>query len=140
MIKKVHHIGIAVKDLKESVALFERILRLKPVSIEDAPCEKVSEAIFEVGEGMEIDLIEPTGPDSAVAKFLERRGEGLHHICFEVDDVDAELKAMEEKGVQLIDRQGRDGVAGKIAFLHPKSVNGVLVELVQPGGGGEQHP
>ena len=77
------------------------------------------------------------GPDSAVAKFLEKRGEGLHHIALEVDDIDADLEAMEGKGVQLIDKQGREGVAGKIAFLHPKSVNGVLVELVQPEKEGE---
>jgi methylmalonyl-CoA/ethylmalonyl-CoA epimerase len=137
MIKKVHHIGIAVKNLKESVALFEHILGLKPAAIEEAPCQRVTEAVFQVGEGVEIDLLEPTGPDSAVARFLERRGEGLHHICFEVDDIDTELKAMEAKGVELIDREGRDGVAGKIAFLHPKSVNGVLVELVQPRSEGE---
>jgi methylmalonyl-CoA/ethylmalonyl-CoA epimerase len=137
MIKRVHHIGIAVKNLKESAALFERVLGLRPSAIEDVPCQQVSEAIYRVGEGIEIDLLEPTGPDSAVARFLERRGEGLHHICFEVDDVNAELKIMEEKGVELIDREGRDGVAGKIAFIHPKSVNGVLVELVQPGNEGE---
>ena len=131
MIKKVHHVGIAVKDLKESVALFERLLGMK-AHVEDAPCQKVTEAIFRFGEGLEIDLVEPTGPDSAVAKFLEKRGEGLHHIAFEVDDIDKDLRAMEGKGVQLIDKQGRDGVAGKIGFLHPKSVNGVLVELVQP--------
>lgn len=132
MIKKVHHIGIAVKDLQKSLALFERILGIKPASIEDAPCQNVSEAIFKVGDGMEIDLLEPTNPDSAVARFLERRGEGLHHICFEVDDVDKELKVMEANGVELIDKEGRDGLAGKIGFLHPRSVNGVLVELVQP--------
>ena len=131
MIKKVHHIGIAVKDLKESVALFERLLGLK-AHIEDAPCQKVTEAVFKIGEGIEIDLVEPTGPDSAVAKFLEKRGEGLHHIAFEVDDIDKDLRAMEGKGVQLIDREGREGVAGKIGFLHPKSVSGVLIELVQP--------
>jgi methylmalonyl-CoA/ethylmalonyl-CoA epimerase len=131
MIKKVHHVGIAVKDLKESVALFERLLGIK-AHVEDAPCQKVTEAIFRFGEGLEIDLVEPTGPDSAVAKFLEKRGEGLHHIAFEVDDIDKDLRAMEGKGVQLIDKQGRDGVAGKIGFLHPKSVNGVLVELIQP--------
>ena len=136
MIKRVHHIGIAVNNLKESVALFERVLGIKPAAMEDAPCQKVSEAIFKVGEGMEIDLLEPTGPDSSVAKFLERRGEGLHHIAFEVDDVNAELKAMEEKGIQIIDREGREGVAGQIGFLHPKSVNGVLVELLQPREGG----
>ena len=73
----------------------------------------------------------------AVAKFLERRGEGLHHIAFEVDDVDAELGVMEWRGVELIDRKGRDGVAGKIGFLHPKSVNGVLVELLQPRNEGK---
>ena len=137
MIKKVHHVGIAVKNLEESMELFERVLGLKPAAIEDAPCQKVNEAVYKVGEGMEIDLMEPTGPDSAVAKFLEKRGEGLHHIAFEVDDVDAELKVMEGRGVELIDREGRDGVAGKIGFLHPKSVNGVLVELLQPRNEGK---
>ena len=137
MIKRVHHIGIAVNNLEESVALFERILGMKPVSVEDAPCQRVSEAIFRIGEGTEIDLLEPMGPDSTVAKFLEKRGEGLHHICFEVDDINAELKAMEGKGVELIDWEGRDGVAGKIGFLHPKSVNGVLVELLQTESEGE---
>jgi methylmalonyl-CoA/ethylmalonyl-CoA epimerase len=136
MIKKVHHVGIAVKDLKASVALFERLLGLK-AHIHDAPCQKVTEAVFTFGGGLEIDLVEPTGPDSAVAKFLEKRGEGLHHIAFEVDDIDKDLRAMEAKGVQLIDRESREGVAGKIGFLHPKSVNGVLVELVQPRSEGE---
>ena len=136
MIKRVHHIGIAVKDLKASTALFERLLGVKPRLVE-APCQKVSEAIFKVGEGIEIDLVEPTGPDSTVAKFLETRGEGLHHIAFEVDDINSELKAMEEKGIRLIDKEGREGVAGQIGFLHPKSVNGVLVELLQPREGGD---
>ncbi len=136
MIKRVHHVGIAVNNLKESVALFERLLGLK-AHIEEAPCQRVTEAIFKIGDEVEIDLLEPMGPDSAVARFLEKRGEGLHHIALEVDDIDADLKDMEEKGVQLIDKQGREGVAGKIAFLHPKTVNGVLVELVQPGKEGE---
>ncbi|MCK4863649.1 MAG: methylmalonyl-CoA epimerase [Dehalococcoidales bacterium] len=136
MIKKVHHIGIAVNNLKESTALFERLLGLK-AHIEEAPCQRVTEAVFRLGEGVEIDLLEPMGPDSAVARFLEKRGEGLHHIALEVDDIDADLKDMEAKGVQLIDKEGREGVAGKIAFLHPKSVNGVLVELVQPRQEGE---
>jgi len=131
MIKRVHHIGIAVKDLKESAALFERLLGVRP-EIEEAPCQKVSEAVFKIGGGVEIDLLEPTGPDSTVAKFLESRGEGLHHIALEVDDVNAELKVMEANGVRLIDKESREGVAGQIAFLHPKSVNGVLVELLQP--------
>lgn len=136
MIKRVHHVGIAVNNLQESAALFERLLGLK-AHIEEAPCQRVTEAIFKIGDEVEIDLLEPMGPDSAVAKFLEKRGEGLHHIALEVDDIDADLEAMEGKGVQLIDKQGREGVTGKIAFLHPKSVKGVLVELVQPEKEGE---
>ncbi|MCJ7605999.1 MAG: methylmalonyl-CoA epimerase [Dehalococcoidales bacterium] len=131
MIKRVHHIGIAVKDLQASVALFENLLGIK-AHITGAPCQKVTEALFKIGNEVEINLIEPMGPDSTVAVFLEKRGEGLHHIAFEVDDVDAELKAMKEKGVRLIDKEGREGVAGQIGFLHPGSVNGVLVELVTP--------
>ena len=92
----------------------------------------MTEAVFKLGNGSEINLVEPTGPDSTIATFLERRGEGLHHIALEVDDVDTELKAMEDKGVRLIDSTGREGAAGQIGFLHPKSVSGVLVELVQP--------
>ena len=130
MIKKVHHIGIAVNTLEESAALFESLLGVKP-RLEEAQSQKVTEAVFHVGDGMEIDLLEPTGPDSAVAKFLENRGEGVHHIALEVDEVNTELKNMEKKGFRLIDEEGREGVAGKIGFLHPKSVNGVLVELVQ---------
>jgi methylmalonyl-CoA epimerase len=131
LIKKVHHIGIAVNSLEESVPLFEKLLGAK-AHITSAPCQRVSEALFRVGGGVEINLVEPTGPDSTVAKFLERRGEGLHHIALETDAIDADLKAMEGKGIQLIDRRGREGVAGKIGFLHPKSVHGVLVELVEP--------
>ena len=134
MIKKVHHIGIAVKDLKESAGLFERLFGVKP-HIAEAPCQQVTEAVFKIGDSVEIDLLEPMGPDSAVAKFLEQRGEGLHHIAMEGDDINAELITMEEKGVRLIDKEGREGVAGQIGFLHPKSVNGVLIELLQPREG-----
>jgi methylmalonyl-CoA/ethylmalonyl-CoA epimerase len=134
MIKKVHHIAIAVNNLQESAALFEKMLGIKP-HIEKVTDQNVTEAIFNFGEGAEISLVEPMGPDSSVAGFLEKRGEGLHHIAFEVDDIDTELRAMEEKGIQLIDSEGREGAAGIIAFLHPKSVNRVLVELVQPREG-----
>jgi len=130
MIKKVHHIGIAVKDLKESAALFEKLLGVK-AHVTEVPSQQVTEAVFKTGDGAEIDLLEAMVPESSVGKFLESRGEGLHHIALEVDDVDAELKAMEEKGVRLIDKEGREGAAGQIGFLHPKSVNGVLIELLQ---------
>jgi methylmalonyl-CoA epimerase len=131
MIKRVHHIGIAVNNLKESTALYEKLLGVK-ADIEDAPCQKVTEAIFRFGDGAEISLLEPTGPESTVAGFLEKRGEGLHHIALEVDDIDKELKTMQKKGFRLIDEVGREGVEGRIAFLHPKSASGVLIELVQP--------
>ena len=136
MIKKIHHIGIAVNNLEESAALLERLLGIEP-HLESAPCQQVNEAVFEVGGGMEIDLVAPMGPESAVAKFLESRGEGLHHIAFEVDDINGELQTMEKKGFRLIDKEGREGVAGQIGFLHPKSVSGVLVELLQPREGGQ---
>ena len=131
MIIRVHHIGIAVNNLKESAALFEKVLGTK-AHYESAPCQKVSEAVFKIGKGAEIDFLEPTGPESAVAKYLEKRGEGLHHVALEVDNIDKELKAMEEKGIQLIDKEGREGAAGQIGFLHPKSLSGVMIELVQP--------
>ena len=137
MIKKVHHIGIAVKDLKESVALFEKLLDTK-AHVTEVSGQQVTEAVFKLGDGAEIDLLEATGPESAIAKFLESRGEGLHHIALEVDDVDTELKSAAEKGVRLIDKEGREGAAGQIGFLHPKSVSGVLVELVQVREGGGQ--
>ena len=132
MLKRLHHVAIAVNNLDESVALYERILGIKPFSIEDIPGQNLRAAVFKVGEEVEIELIQPTEPDSGVARFLESRGQGLHHICFEVDEVDEELKAMAEKGIELIDRQGRTGISGKIGFLHPKSTHGVLIELVQP--------
>jgi methylmalonyl-CoA epimerase len=131
MIKRVHHIGIAVKSLKESAAVFEKLLGVK-AHVEPVPSQQVIEACFRLGDGLEIDLLEPMGTDGAVAKFLEKRGEGLHHIALEVDDINGELQAVEGKGFQLIDKEGREGAAGKIGFLHPKSVSGVLVELVQP--------
>jgi methylmalonyl-CoA epimerase len=131
VIIRVHHIGIAVNNLKESAALYEKLLGVK-ADIEDAPCQKVTEAVFKFGDEAEISLLEPTGPASAVATFLEKRGEGLHHIALEVDDIDKELKTMRQKGFRLIDEVGREGVEGKIAFLYPKSAAGVLIELVQP--------
>jgi methylmalonyl-CoA epimerase len=131
MMKRVHHIAIAVSNLKESAALFERVLGVK-AHYHEAPCQKVTEAVFKVGDGAEVDLVEPMGPESAVARYLEKRGEGLHHIALEVEDVNKELKATEGKGIQLIDKEGREGVAGQIGFLHPKSLSGVLIELVEP--------
>jgi methylmalonyl-CoA/ethylmalonyl-CoA epimerase len=131
MIKRVHHIGIAVKNLKESREHFEKLLGVK-AEIHVAPGQKVTEACFKLGNEVEIDLLEPLSPDSTITKFLENHGEGIHHIALETDDINAELKTVENQGIQLIDKQGREGVAGQIGFLHPKSNHGVLVELIEP--------
>ena len=139
MIKRVHHIGIAVNNLQESTALFEKLLGIK-AEVHGAPSQKVTEAVFKLGDEVEIDLLEPMGADSTVAKFLEKRGEGLHHVALEVDNVNEALKAVEQQGFQLIDKEGRPGVAGQIGFLHPKSVNGVLVELIEPHEKKEKAP
>ncbi len=130
MIKKVDHISIAVKNLDEGLKTFENLLGIKSSHIEEVPDQGIKAAMIMVGD-VEIELIEPTTADSGVAKFLEKKGEGIHHICLEVDDVDKELESMAAKGIELIDKQGRKGLAGKIGFLHPKSTRGVLVELAQ---------
>jgi len=130
MIKKVDHISIAVKNLDEGLKTFGNLLGIKPSHIEEVPDQGIKAAMIMVGD-VEIELIEPTKPDSGVAKFLEKKGEGIHHICFEVDDVDKELESLASKGVELIDKQGRKGLAGKIGFIHPRSTQGVLVELAQ---------
>ncbi|UCC60063.1 MAG: methylmalonyl-CoA epimerase [Dehalococcoidia bacterium] len=130
MIKKVDHVSIAVNSLEEGLKTFENLLGIKPSHTEEVPDQGIKAAMIMVGD-VEIELIEPTNPESGVAKFLEKKGEGIHHICFEVDDVDKELESLATKGVELIDKQGRKGLAGKIGFLHPRSTKGVLIELAQ---------
>jgi len=130
MIKKVNHVAIAVKNLDEGLKTFETLLGLKAAHVKEVPDQKIKAAMIHVGD-VEIELIQPTDPGTGVAKFLETRGEGVHHICLEVDDVDKELQSMAAKGIELIDKKGRMGLAGKIGFLHPKSAKGVLIELAQ---------
>ena len=131
MIKKVNHMAIAVNNLDEALELYDKLFGLKPEKVEIMTDQRVKAAILPVGEGSEIELIQPIDSDSGVAKFLEKRGEGIHHIAIEVDDIDQELKTLAEKGVDLIDKQARIGLAGRVAFLHPKATRGVLIELVQ---------
>ncbi len=131
MIKKVHHVAIVVKNLDETLPLYESLFGAKPAKIETLPAQGVRAALLPMAQGGEIELLEPINPESGVAKFLESRGEGIHHICLEVDNIDQELNRLAEKGVQLIDKQGRPGLAGKIGFIHPKSTRGVLFELAQ---------
>ena len=130
MIKRVDHVAIAVKNLDEALKTFENLLGHKAAQVKEVPDQKIKAAMIHVGD-VEIELLQPTAPDTGVAKFLEGKGEGVHHICFEVDDIDKELQAMAAKGVETIDKKGRPGLAGMIGFLHPKSAKGVLIELAQ---------
>jgi methylmalonyl-CoA/ethylmalonyl-CoA epimerase len=127
----LNHVAIAVKDLEKAIALYRDVLGLTLHGVEEVADQGVRTAIF--GEGMgRIELICPTGGDSGVARFLDKRGEGLHHICVEVTDLDAALAALKEKGATLIDAAPRIGAGGaRIAFVHPKAFAGVLLELSQ---------
>jgi methylmalonyl-CoA epimerase len=131
MIKKFHHVAIAVKNLDEALKLYESLFGVKASKIEVVPEQGVKAALIPMGDGGEIELLEPIDPNGDVAKFLETKGEGIHHICLEVDDIDKTLSAVAEKGCQLIDKKSRKGLAGQIGFLHPKSTKGVLIELAQ---------
>lgn len=128
MIKHISHIGIAVSDLDAGIAFYEK-LGLKLESIEEVPSQKVKVAFFPCGD-TRIELLAPTAEDSPVAKYIEKKGEGVQHIAFAVDDLPAELQKAEGNEIQLIDKEPRPGAHGAdIAFLHPKSTMGVLIEL-----------
>ncbi|MDO8473058.1 MAG: methylmalonyl-CoA epimerase [Dehalococcoidia bacterium] len=134
MITGMNHVAIAVRNIDEAVKMYANVFGLKPSKIEDVPEQGVRAALLPLPHGGEIELLEPIDPNGGVAKFLESKGEGIHHICLDVDDVDAELNTLAGKGVQLIDKKGRKGLAGKVGFIHPKSTKGVLVELAQKVG------
>ncbi len=130
-VNKVEHLGIAVSDLNAAMEFWEGALGLKCYNIEEVVDQKVKTAFFMVGE-TKIELLEPTSPDSTVAKFIESRGEGFHHVAYAVDNIESALEELEAKGVRLIDKTPRKGAEGlTIAFLHPKSTGGVLTELCQ---------
>ncbi len=127
----IEHIGIAVKDLASAIGYYENVLGLKCYKIEEVKDQKVKTAFFKVGE-TKIELLETTDPSGPIGKFIEKRGEGIHHIAFAVDDLQAQLKEASQKGVELIDKQTRKGAEGlNIAFLHPKSTHGTLTELCE---------
>lgn len=132
MITNIDHLGIAVKDLEESVKYYEEALGLHCHGREEVASQKVKTAFFEAGD-VHIELLEPTSEDSPIAKFLEKNGEGIHHIAFAVDDIDGQLKKASEAGVRLIHEVPFEGAADKlVAFLHPKSTHGVLTEFCMP--------
>ena len=146
VIRKIDHIAIIVRSIEEALQVYEGALGLELTDVKEVPEQAVRVAFLPVGES-EIELVEPLSTDilrpssvqastklstsSGVARFLEKRGEGLHHICLEVDDIEAALQDLAAQGVRLIDEQPRQGVHGRVAFLHPKSAHGVLIELIE---------
>ncbi len=135
MVTKIDHLGIAVRSIEATSKYYESALGLRCESIEEVPSQKVRTAFFTVGD-THIELLEPTADDSPVAKFLEKNGEGIHHVAFATDDVAGQLSQASEAGVRLIHEVPIDGAGGKlVAFLHPKSTFGVLTEFCAPAPG-----
>ncbi len=132
--KKLEHIGIAVKNLENSSQIFKDILGVDSYKMEPVESENVNTLFYQVGD-TKIELLEATSEDSPIAKFIEKRGEGIHHLAFEVDDIEAKIAELLEKDYRMIHTMPKDGADNKrIAFMHPKSSNGVLVELCQDKG------
>src|SRR6266536_744542 len=133
MPKRIDHVAIIVRNIEQALVFYRDTLGIAPSEIKEVPTEQVRIAFLPMGGpgGSEIELIEPTTPDSSLTRFLEKRGEGLHHICLEVADIDAALAEMQEKGVAVLDKQPRIAAAGRAIFLHPKAANGVLLDLVE---------
>jgi methylmalonyl-CoA/ethylmalonyl-CoA epimerase len=131
MVGKVDHIGIAVKDLEETLKLYTEVLGLRLENTEVVEEQKVKVAFLPVGD-TEIELLESTDPEGPIGRFIETKGQGVQHIAFRVDDIEKAIEEMKNKGLRMIDEKPRYGAGGaKIAFLHPKSTNGVLIELCQ---------
>lgn len=133
MPKRIDHVAIIVRDIEQALVFYRDTLGIAPRQIQEIPSEEVRIAFLPMGgpEGSEIELIEPTNAESSLAKFLEKRGEGLHHICLEVEDIDAVLAELQEKGAMVLDKQPRVAAEGRAIFLHPKGTNGVLLELIE---------
>src|SRR5512138_1929158 len=133
MLHKINHIGIAVQSLDATLPCYRDLLRMTFAGIEEVAEQKVRVAMLGVGES-KIELLEPTSADSPVAKFLEKNGQGIHHIAYEVDDLDQAISSLVAEGARMIDEKPRNGAHGtRIAFVHPKSSHGVLTELCQSG-------
>jgi methylmalonyl-CoA/ethylmalonyl-CoA epimerase len=129
-IKKINHIAIAVSDVEESLVFWRDAMGLEVDHMEDVPSQKAQVVFIPVGDS-EVELVKPTSPDTGVAKFINEKGGGMHHLCFEVDDIDGMLAQLRDKGVRLINEIALELPGRKMAFVHPKSTNGVLVELYE---------
>ncbi len=128
---KIDHLGIAVKDIAKAETLFQDVLGLKLIGTETVEEQKVNTEVFSIGD-VRVELLESISLNGPVARFIEKRGEGIQHLAIEVDDLEKAIEELKAKGIQLIDEQPREGVSGtKIAFLHPKSTFGILIELIE---------
>ena len=131
MLKKINHVAIAVNNIEEAAKFYQNILGLSLSGVEVVTAQKTRVGFFKIGES-NIELVQPSEPDSPLVKFLETKGQGIHHLCLEVDDVEAEVKSFLEKGATMIDQKSRPGAHNtRVAFVHPKSSNGVLIELCE---------
>jgi methylmalonyl-CoA/ethylmalonyl-CoA epimerase len=136
MLSAIDHVGVAVESIDDALALYQEALGMPLVHRETVTEQGVDAALLDVGDG-HIELLQPLGPDTPVGKFLARKGPGLHHVAYRVDDVEATLQALSQRGLRLIDEQPRVGIRGsRVAFVHPGSSGGVLTEIVQPAEGG----
>jgi methylmalonyl-CoA epimerase len=133
MPRRIDHVAIIVRNIEQALSFYRDTLGIVPSAIKEVSSEQVRIAFLPLGgpQGSEIELVEPLNDSSSLAKFLEKRGEGLHHICLEVDDIDAALQEMQEKGAPVLDTQPRVAAEGRAVFLHPKGTNGVLLELIE---------
>jgi methylmalonyl-CoA/ethylmalonyl-CoA epimerase len=127
----IDHVGVAVADLDRAIALYEETFKMSGVHRETVESQGVEAVLLEVGDG-HVELLRPLGPETVVGKFIEKRGEGLHHVAYRVEDIDAALQSLKARGIELIDAEARIGIWGsKVAFLHPRATGGVLTELVE---------
>ena len=129
-VQYVDHVGAAVKDLDAAIKLFRDVFQIQPGEIKELPDQGVRATLLLVGQ-TRLELLQPLSAESPVGRFLERRGEGLHHLAFHVDNVAEKLRNLSDRGIELIDREPREGLSGTIPFVHPRSVHGILTELVQ---------
>lgn len=134
MFQLIDHVGVAVSDLESVIEIYEGTFGMKLVHQETVESQGVDAALLDVGVG-HVELLSPLGPETVVGRFIEKRGEGLHHVAYRVEDIDATLEKLRQAGIELIDSQARVGIrSSRVAFLHPRATGGVLTELVEPAG------
>jgi methylmalonyl-CoA/ethylmalonyl-CoA epimerase len=133
---RIDHVGVAVEDLDAGIALYEKSFEMELVHRETVESQGVEAVLLDVGDG-HVELLAPLGPETPVGKYLERKGPGLHHVAYAVEDIDSELQRLAAAGIELIDSEARRGIRGsRVAFLHPRATGAVLTEIVEPAEGG----